>query len=599
MINCQSEDENVEIPEIPLSINAGDDLLNIDEFKIVLDAEALKKDEKGIWSIESGLIDEKVFFDNINDPKTIFHGLPGEEYKLVWQLTSFGKTNTDSVIVTFAPLKTEILNLSPDFYKTRLLLEAKSYDKGLWTIEGHYSHILNKNFGGTAIPDNQSPYILFYSYEKTSYKLTWTTWYGSKSASVTLNYSSGNYQQEEALEDLYVVPWNYKKDENGNIVELHMAGDARAWIFRNITLYPALQSLSHLKKLNLSGDGFVDFPEVITSKYLDLEVLKMDSNAFVNLPENFGNLTKLDTIIINNNQYGNKLNKLPESFGQLKNLKYLDLMHMGLEELPESFSGLKNLNYLDLSLNHISKLPENIGNLSNLETLMAEVGSNIPNSFSNLKSLKRCYLNIENNSTAVLPPNFGNLKMLENLILSGKFTNLPSSFSNLINLKVLQIGTINQLPDDFGNLTNLENAAINGSFTALPNSFSNLKNLVKLDIYANLENLPTNIGNLKKLEYLYVNSMNLSEIPESFGNLENLKIFKAYSNKISTIPDSFGNLKKIYEIDLSYNNIKYFPSTLSKLSDTLFDFVIRGNNFSEEELSSLKKMLPSTRITAN
>jgi len=602
LASCQNDDENIDIQNPPPLVNGGNDFLNINEFKVVLNAEALNTNEQGVWSIQSGLIDKKVFFDDPKNPKTTFHGLPGEEYKLVWKLTSSGKTNIDNVTVSFSPLQTEIINLSPDFYKTRLHLQAKSYDYGSWSIEGKYDHIWNLNFGGTIIPDDKSPHILFYGFENTSYKLIWTTWYGSKSASVTITFNSGIYQQEEALEDLTASNWQYKKDSNGNVIELNMGGDARAWIYQDLKLYPSIQSLIHLKKLNLSGDGLTVFPEVISSKYLNLEVLDISHNAISDLPENFGNLTKLDTLKFNYNNYNKTLSKLPESFGQLKNLKYLDLTLMGLNTLPESFSNLKNLNYLNLALNHITKLPDNIGNLSNLETITIELGINIPNSFANLTNLKNCNLYIINNSTAVLPVNFGNLKKLEKLNLYGKFTNLPNSFSNLINLKDLEItggSTINQLPDNFGNLVNLENVRIAGSFTTLPNSFTNLIKLKNLELHGKLEYLPADIGDLKKLEWLSVSSMNLKAIPDSFGNLENLKYFRAYSNNISTIPDSFGNLKKIYEINLSYNNIKHFPSTLTNLSDTLFDFAIRGNNFSDQELSLLKKMLPATRITTD
>lgn len=602
MASCQNDDGDINIPEPPLLVNGGNDFLNVNDFKVVLNADALKPNEEGVWSIQSGLIDEKVFFDDAKNPKTVFHGLPGEEYKLIWKLTSSGKTNTGTVVVSFSPLQTEILNLSPDFYKTRLHLQAKSYGKGVWTIEGKYDHIWNLNFGGTIIPDNQSPHILFYGFENTQYKLTWTTWYGSKSASATITFDSSVYQQDEALEDLTADTWQYKKDLSGNVTELNMAGDARAWIYQDLKLYPSIQSLIHLKKLYLSGDGLTVFPEVISSKYINLEVLDISHNAISSLPENFGNLTKLDTLKFNYNNYNKTLSKLPDSFGQLKNLKYLDLTLMGLNTLPESFSDLKNLNCLNLALNHIAKLPDDIGNLSNLETITIELGTNIPNSFSNLTNLKKCNLYIVNNSTAVLPVNFGNLKKLENLNLYGKFISLPNSFSNLINLKDLEItggSTINKLPDNFGNLVNLENIRIAGSFTTLPDSFTNLRKLKNLELHGSLEYLPANIGNLKALEWLSVSSMNLKEIPESFGNLENLKYFRAYLNQISTIPDSLGNLKKIYEINLSYNNIKHFPSTLTNLSDTLFDFVIRGNNFSEQELSSLKKMLPATRITTD
>ncbi|TXD46674.1 leucine-rich repeat domain-containing protein [Polaribacter sp. IC073] len=599
--SCQKDDENIENQEPPFLTNAGSDFFNVDEFEVDLNADILKSNESGIWTIYSGLVDEKVFFDDDKNPKTIFHGLPDEEYKLVWSLTSLGKTATDTTTVTFAPLKTEIINTSPEFYKSRLLLEAKYYDKGEWTFEGDY-HSFYPFYYNSGWEDINSPAIRFYGLENKTCKLTWTTWYGSKSASTTITFNAGEYQQDEALEDLNASEWRYKKDNNGNVIELNMSADGRGWIFRDINLFPALQSLIHLKKLDLSGDGFYVFPEVITSKYHDLEVLDMAHNAISSLPENFGNLSKLETLIIYNNQDSKVLPSLPDSFGNLTKMRYLKLSSMGINNIPESFSNLTELNYLDLEGNILNKLPDNFGNLKKLETLRGPaLLQNIPESFSNLESLKFCFFFI-NSGQAALPDDFGKLTNLETLWLFGNYQSLPNSFADLASLKDLEItggSAINQLPDNFGNLISLEKVRIAGSFLTLPNSFTNLTNLKSLQLHGSLEYLPTDFGNLKNLEWLSINSMNLKEIPDSFGNLESLKTFKAYQNDITTIPDSFGDLPKISEIDLSYNNISLFPSTMINLSDTLNDLTIRGNDYSDDELNSLKQMLPSTRIITN
>jgi Leucine-rich repeat (LRR) protein len=604
LVSCQKDDDNIENEVPPFLTDAGNDFLNVEEFKVKLNAETLKSSETGIWKIHSGLIDDKVFFDDHQNPKTVFHGLPDEEYKLVWDLTNESKTASDTITVSFSPMKLEISNISPDFYKTRLHLQVNSYDKGKWTIEGNYHKIWNQSFGGTVIPDEESPNIKFYGFENTSYKLTWTTWYGSKSASATVEFESGEFQQDEVLEDLGVSPSSsrYQKDNDGNIIFLHMGGDGYGWRIGSLEHYPSVKALKHLKKLYLYGDGFYHFPEVISSHYLNLEFLDFSGNAISNLPDNIGNLIKLDTLILNNPQDSKRLKKLPDSFGDLKSLKYIDLTGMGLESLPDSFGDLTSLVYIDLDGNIINKLPENFGNLKNLETFRGPgILESIPNSFSNLEKLKFCFFYI-NSDSAILPTDFGKLKNLETLWLFGKYQSLPDSFGNLENLKKLEItggSLINQLPENFGNLINLEGVRIFGNFTTLPDSFSNLTNLKNLQLNGNLEYLPANFGNLKNLEWLSINSNNLKKIPDSFGNLENLKIFKASQNNITIIPNSFGDLPKISKIDLSYNHISQFPTTISNLSDSLYDLIIRGNNYSENELNSLKQMLPSTSITSN
>jgi Leucine-rich repeat (LRR) protein len=599
IVSCKKDVVNPKIDK-PI-IDAGNNISNINKFEIQLNASEINSDEKGVWTVASGLIDDKVYFENKSDPKTIFHGLPGEEYKLVWTVTLNKEIANDTITVSFAPLQTQIINYSPDFYKTRLLLYAKVFDKGTWTFEGNYHHIRNASFGGVILPDLQSPFIFFYGRENSYCKLTWTTWYGSKSASVSLEFNSGQYQQDEALEDLGILryPSYYEKDENGNVISIDLGGDWYGGRFEYLQEYPAIPALVHLKKLNLRADGFYKFPEVIADNFKQLEYLNFEDNAISSLPENIGNLINLDTLILRFNQDNKVLSSLPESFGQLTSLRYLDLQGMEINNLPESFSNLVNLKYLNLYDNFINNLPENFGNLKSLETFYGPtLKKNIPNSFSKLEKLKNFEIFIYSGE-AILPDDFGQLKKLENLCLYGEFHQLPASFGDLTNLKKLEItngSELSQLPENFGNLSNLEEVKIAGNFTSLPSTFSNLSNLKYLTLFGFLEYLPNDIGNLKKLEALTIDGMNLKEIPESFGNLESLKYFSAYSNHISVIPESFGNLSSIYELNLGNNNISHFPASMSNLSNTLSKFYIYGNTYSKEELNNLRLMLPFTRI---
>ncbi|MFX0170824.1 MAG: leucine-rich repeat domain-containing protein [Candidatus Hodarchaeota archaeon] len=56
----------------------------------------------------------------------------------------------------------------------------------------------------------------------------------------------------------------------------------------------------------------------------------------------------------------NCLREIPDTIGQLTNLKKLDLTGNLLTSLPKSIGGLSQLEVLNLSLNHIQKLPESI-----------------------------------------------------------------------------------------------------------------------------------------------------------------------------------------------------------------------------------------------
>jgi Leucine-rich repeat (LRR) protein len=75
-----------------------------------------------------------------------------------------------------------------------------------------------------------------------------------------------------------------------------------------------------------------------------------------NLPDSIGNLINLKQLYLSNN----KLESLPDSIGNLINLKQLYLSNNKLESLSDSIGNLINLKELSLSNNKISTLPTSI-----------------------------------------------------------------------------------------------------------------------------------------------------------------------------------------------------------------------------------------------
>ncbi|MQL73105.1 hypothetical protein Taro_005480 [Colocasia esculenta] len=84
---------------------------------------------------------------------------------------------------------------------------------------------------------------------------------------------------------------------------------------------------------------------------------------------------------------------LDEMFSKFKFLRVLGLRHCQIKELPESVGDLKQLRYLDLSGNELlRRLPESLGNLCHLQTLKLEgcgVLHALPARMSELTSLRR------------------------------------------------------------------------------------------------------------------------------------------------------------------------------------------------------------------
>lgn len=78
------------------------------------------------------------------------------------------------------------------------------------------------------------------------------------------------------------------------------------------------------------------------------------------LSDNFINLSLLDSLTIA------RVNKLPENFGALKTLTYLQLGDCLGNRLPKSFVELPNLT--NLLLGNVKKLPSNFKRLEHLQT---------------------------------------------------------------------------------------------------------------------------------------------------------------------------------------------------------------------------------------
>ena len=140
------------------------------------------------------------------------------------------------------------------------------------------------------------------------------------------------------------------------------------------------------------------------------------------LPEEIGNLSKLEKLIIDNGNGCSMSVSLPRSIGKLKNLKVLRLYgaieadEQGkAKSLPDSISNLTQLEVLDLGRNGLEAVPPQISALTNLKTLRLE--------YNNLSSI---------------PEFIGDFKNLKELSLdsNGTLNNLPASLAKIVGLKI-------------------------------------------------------------------------------------------------------------------------------------------------------------------
>ena len=157
--------------------------------------------------------------------------------------------------------------------------------------------------------------------------------------------------------------------------------------------------------------------------------------------------------------YKNEITEIPPEFGNLINLRSLDLCKaFALTKISPQIGKLKNLTYLRLSLTEVNNIPKEIGNLLNLETLLicCNYLTEIPKEIGKLKNLKE--LDIHSNIIKTIPPEICNLTSLTSLNISYcKLEKLPQNIGNLSNLEVLNLfnNHLKQLPPSIKKLDRL------------------------------------------------------------------------------------------------------------------------------------------------
>ncbi len=173
----------------------------------------------------------------------------------------------------------------------------------------------------------------------------------------------------------------------------------------------------------LKGKNITDiFPETISelanSKDLQGTTIELNENQLKELPETIGQLTNLKNILLNKNQ----LKALPESIVKLTNLEWLCLYENKLTALPKIIGQLTNLKSLDLNFNQLTALPETIGQLTNLKNILLNKNQlkALPESIGQLTNLK--WLLLYKNQLTELPESIVKLTNLEILVLSGNYS---------------------------------------------------------------------------------------------------------------------------------------------------------------------------------
>ncbi|KAK3911726.1 Protein flightless-1 [Frankliniella fusca] len=353
--------------------------------------------------------------------------------------------------------------------------------------------------------------------------------------------------------------------------------------------------LPFVRGVDFSLNDFSDgrFPQSIRLM-TGVQWLKLDNVNLAQIPEEMGNLLKLEHLSLKRNCLERLYGELPE----LSCLRSLNLRHNKLKSsgIPAELFRLEELSTLDLSHNNLREVPEGLDRARSL--LVLNLSHNmieqIPNTlFMHLTDL--LHLDLSYNSLETLPPQTRRLANLQTLVLNhnpmGHFQlrqlpsltalhtlhmrctmrtlqNMPNSLESLTSLSDvdLSVNGLPRVPEALYSLPNLKRLNISSNnITELSSAVEMWSNLEVLNLCDNqLTSLPASLCKLASLRKLYLNDnkLDFEGIPSGVGKLGSLEVFSASNNQLEMIPEGLcrcGSLKKLI---LSGNRLITLPDAI-------------------------------------
>lgn len=157
---------------------------------------------------------------------------------------------------------------------------------------------------------------------------------------------------------------------------------------------------------------------------------------------------------------------------------------------------------------------------------------------------------------------------------------LNSEITDAINAQVLNLfkaktdqtlteNQVNQLSED-----ELDNAKV---YKSIAEASGNLEQVVRLDLSRQrLSEIPSEVFQMKNLQYLNLSDNTLTQIPDEIQNLGQLQEIQLTNNQISTISPKIDELAFLQKMDLSNNQISNLPNVMSNLGK-LEELNLAGN----------------------
>ncbi|KAK3421492.1 hypothetical protein EUGRSUZ_G02136 [Eucalyptus grandis] len=349
-----------------------------------------------------------------------------------------------------------------------------------------------------------------------------------------------------------------------------------SWTSKDCCEWKGVECSKKTGHSSLAGKIHASLAELKHLKYLDLSLNNFSKQK---IPQFFGTLQRLEYLNLSSAGFDGNI---PHHLGNLSNLQYLDLACKFSEGYLTSdnlqwVSKLSSLKYFHLAVIDLRKAKDwfsSINMLSSLQSLQLKYYSleKLPHSLSvNFTSLR--FLDLSGNSiNSTIPPWFYNCSKLEHIdlsqnLLKGTFPRtlfdnnqqlsfldvsdnlldgqILKNFSSLYKLRVLRLA-YNNFDGDVGSI-------IHGP---LESAQSDLR---ICDFSANnfSGHIPDQFGSFKDLEYLSLSGNSISgPIPVTLGELSSLRELRLSYKKLSgNIPESIGRLSRLEIFYITNNSL--------------------------------------------
>ncbi len=279
--------------------------------------------------------------------------------------------------------------------------------------------------------------------------------------------------------------------------------------------FPNFDNAANLFYIDLTGNALTGpLPAFAPGTLANLKYLFLQSNQISSIPAEIGNLTKLESLRLDNNLLSGPI---PARIGDLINLNELILSTNQLSgTIPSTIGNLTNLYYLGLFDNALTgTIPSEIGGLANIRYLYLynnQLSGEIPSSVGNLTTL--AYFRVENNKLTGPLPDLSRLPLLAQIIaynnqLSGSV--LTSHFSNaMIDFQIAGNQFSGTLPD-INHWPNISAYLVGGNqFTGPFPSFDPalFPNLFYINANSNkLTSIPVDVLNTRSYYYGFADNL--------------------------------------------------------------------------------------------